>query len=163
MIKLIGHNDVFEAIKLMNKSTMDNEYKGFDRNETVWISFLLDLVKKQAEGSPHALVIGDYDKTTNALKGFLSASTFYSYYNTDCIMDVHDCIVNHDYNNAYVVYRLFDYMIEHVKKHGGKAWRADSIRPKKEGQAYAKFLARRYNTKTHVSVRGVVQENKDEL
>jgi len=162
MIKLIGHNDVFEAIKLMNKSTMDNEYKGFDRNETVWISFLLDLVKKQAEGSPHALVIGDYDKTTNALKGFLSASTFYSYYNTDCIMDVHDCIVNHDYNNAYVVYRLFDYMIEHIKKNKGRYWRADSVRGEQEALDYGRFLQKRYKAQLHVSVRGDIQENKNE-
>ena len=74
MIKPIEDNNVFEAITLMNKSTIDNQYKGYDRNEAAWISFFVDLVKKQKEGNPHVLVIGDYDKTTNALKGFLSAS-----------------------------------------------------------------------------------------
>ena len=77
-------------------------------------------------------------------------------------MDVKDCIVDHNYNNAFVIYRLFDYMIEHTKKHGGKNWRADSVRSGKEGMDYAAFLNKRYNTDTHVSVRGVIQENKDE-
>lgn len=163
MIKLIEDNNVFEAISLMNKSTIDNQYKGYDRNEAAWISFFVDLVKKQKEGNPHVLVIGDYDKTTNALKGFLSASTYNNYYNNQWVMDVKDCIVNHDYNNAYVVYRLFDYMIKHIKDHGGKSWRADSVRDEKAAIDYGRFLQKRYNAEVHVSVRGNLQENKDEL
>ena len=38
----------------MNKSCQDNEYKGYERNEAVWISFFLNLIKRQKEGSPHA-------------------------------------------------------------------------------------------------------------
>ena len=41
-------------------------------------------------------------------------------------------------------------------------WRADSIRSGQEGIDYAKFLNKRYNTDTHVSVRGVIQENNNE-
>lgn len=161
MIKIIGDNDVLEAINLMNASVDMEQYKDRKRNESAWINYFLNLVEKQKE-SPHALVIGDYDKE-NKLKGFLSACSFVDYYNNQYIMDVKDCIVDHRYNNAFTVYRLFDYLEEHVKKNNGTSWRADSIRSEKEGQAYAKFLAKRYNTKTHVSVRGIIQENKNEL
>lgn len=161
MIKLIEDNNVFEAISLMNKSTKENEYKGYDRNEAVWISFFLGLVKKQSEGNPHALVIGDYDKT-NKLRGFLSASTYNNYYNNQWVMDVKDCIVDHNYHNAFVVYRLFDYMMKHIKQQGGKSWRADSVRDEKAAIDYGSFLQKRYNAEVHVSVRGNLQENKDE-
>ena len=158
MIKKIGDNDVFEAIKLMNKSTEDNEYFGYDRNEAIWIEYFLSIVSSQREGSPHSLVIGDYDDN-NKLRGFLTATTFSNYYNKEWVMDVKDCIVDHDHNNAFVVYRLFDAMIAHVKEHGGKHWRADSIRGEQEALDYGRFLQRRYNTALHVSVRGVIQEN----
>jgi len=160
MITIIGDNDVLEAINLMNASVDMEEYKYKKRNESAWIAFFLELVHEQKE-SPHALVIGDYDET-NKLKGFLSAKSYVDYYNLEHIMDVKDCRVDRNYNNAFTVYRLFDYMIGHIKKNGGKSWRADSIESEEEGQAYAKFLAKRYNTKTHVSVRGIIQENKDE-
>ena len=162
MIRTIEDNNVFEAIKLMNKSTEDNNYYGYERNEAVWIEYFLSLVKKQKEGSPHSLVIGDYDETDN-LRGFLSASTFNNYYNNQWVMDVKDCIVDHNYNNAFVVYRLFDYMMSHIKKHGGKHWRADSVRGEEEALQYGRFLQKRYNAELHVSVRGVIQENKNEL
>ena len=158
MIKLIGDNDTFEAIQLMNKSTKDNEYFGYDRNESVWIQYFLALVEKQREESPHVLVIGDYTDD-GILRGFLSASTFVNYYNKEYVMDVKDCIVDHDYNNAFVVYRLFDAMLNHLRKHGGKHWRADSIRGEQEALNYGRFLQHRYNAALHVSVRGVLQEN----
>jgi len=50
-------------------------------------------------------------------------------------------------------------MVDHTKKHGGTTWRADSVRPGKEGIDYATFLNKRYNTDTHVSVRGLITEN----
>tara|TARA_S200002703_G_scaffold147739_1_gene143817 strand:- start:41 stop:514 length:474 start_codon:yes stop_codon:yes gene_type:complete len=156
MIKKIEDNDVFEAIQLMNKSTKDNEYYGYKRNESVWIQYFLSLVEKQKQGSFHDLVIGDYQD--NKLRGFLSASTFSTYYTNEYVMDVKDCIVDHDYNNAYTVYRLFDAMIAHVKEHGGKHWRADSIRSEQEAMDYGRFLQRRYDAAIHVSVRGVIQE-----
>jgi hypothetical protein len=161
MIKLIEDNDVLEAINLMAKSTKDKTFFGYEENQAIWIEFFLGLVKRQKENDPHVLVVGDWDNKN--LRGFLSASTFSNYYNNSWVMDVKDCIVDHDYNNVFVVYRLFDYMIEHVKKHDGKHWRADSVRSGDEGTNYAKFLNRRYNTETHVSVRGVIQENKDEI
>ena len=46
MIKLIGDNDVFEVLKLMNKSTEQNNYS-FERNESKWISFLLNAIQEQ--------------------------------------------------------------------------------------------------------------------
>jgi len=154
MIKKIEDNNVFEAIKLMDKSTKDNNYYGYERNESVWIQYFLSLVEKQKEGSPHALVIGDYQD--GALRGFLSAATFSNYYNKEWVMDVKDCIVDHDHNNAFVVYRLFDAMIAHIKEHGGKHWRADSVRGEQEALDYGRFLQHRYNAELHVSVRGVL-------
>ena len=158
MIKKIEDNDVYEAIQLMDKSTKDNDYYGYKRNESVWIQYFLSLVEKQKEGSPHVLVIGDYDNK-NKLRGFLSAATFSNYYDKEWVMDVKDCIVDHDHNNAFVVYRLFDAMIAHVKQHGGKHWRADSVRGEQEALDYGRFLQHRYNAALHVSVRGVIQEN----
>ena len=156
MIKKIEDNDVLEAIKLMNKSTEQIEYP-YQRNEAVWIKYFLSLVEKQNEGDPHVLVIGNY--SDNKLRGFLSAYTFINYYNNEYIMDVKDCIVDHEYNNGLVVCRLFDAMIEHVKKHGGKSWRADSIHDTEDAMRYGRFLKHRYNAALHVSVRGVLQEN----
>jgi len=161
MIKLIEDNDVLEAITLMHNSTQGKFY-GYERNEAIWIEYFLSLVKKQKEGNLHALVIGDYDKT-NKLRGFLSASTFSNYYDHQWVMDVKDCIVDHNYNNAFVVYRLFDHMMKHIKKSGGKHWRADSVRSEEEALKYGRFLQKRYNAELHVSVRGVIQENKNEL
>ena len=157
MIKLIGDNDVFEAIKLMDKSTKGKEHLGYERNESIWIQYFTSLVEKQNEGSPHVLVIGDYTDN-GTLRGFLSASTFSNYYNKEWVMDVKDCIVDHDHNNAFVVYRLFDAMIEHVRANGGRHWRADSIRGEQEALDYGRFLQHRYNAALHVSVRGVLQE-----
>jgi len=158
MIRKIEDNDVLEAIKLMDKSTKDHKYLGYDRNETIWIQYFLSLVEKQKEGGPHVLVIGDY-ANNGKLRGFLSASTFSSYYTKEWVMDVKDCIVDHDYNNTFTVYRLFDAMIAHVKEHGGKHWRADSVRSEQEAMDYGRFLQHRYNAALHVSVRGVIQEN----
>jgi len=157
MIKLIGDNDVFEAIKLMDKSTKGKEHLGYERNESIWIQYFTSLVEKQKEGTPHVLVIGDY-ADDGSLRGFLSAATFSNYYNKEWVMDVKDCIVDHDYNNAFVVYRLFDAMMDHIKKHGGKHWRADSVRSEQEAMDYGRFLQHRYNAALHVSVRGVLQE-----
>lgn len=156
MIKKLEDNNVLEAIQLMNKSTQDNEYHfGYSRNEAVWIKYFLELVEKQKQ-TPHALVIGDYIDGT--LRGFLSAESFINYYNNEYIMDVKDCIVDHDHNNAYTIYRLFDAMIAHTKKHGGKQWRSDSIMGEQEALDYGRFLQHRYDAALHVSVRGVIQE-----
>jgi len=158
MIRLIEDNDVLEAIKLMDESEKYNDYYGYARNESIWIQYFTSLVERQKEGSPYVLVIGDYDED-GKLRGFLSADAFQNYYNKEWVMDVKDCIVNHEVNNAYVVYRLFDAMIDHVKKHKGKHWRADSVRGEQEAMDFGRFLQRRYDAAIQVSVRGVLQEN----
>ena len=91
MIRAIGQNDVLEALLLMKKSNEQNDYKDTEYNENAWISFFCSLVHKQSKKDPNALVLGYYD---NDLKGFLSASTFVSYYNNQTTMDVRDCIVD---------------------------------------------------------------------
>ena len=101
MIRAIGQNDVLEALLLMKQSTEQNEYKNTEYNENAWITFFCNLVDKQSKQDPNALVIGYYD---NTLKGFLSASTFNSYYNNSVIMDVRDCIVDkNNKNNGKIV------------------------------------------------------------
>jgi len=153
MIKKIEDNDVFEAIKLMKKYTDDNPAFGYDYNEAVWIKYFLSIVEKQ---DAHNIAIGDYNK--GKLKGFLTASAFINYYNNQWVMDVKDCVVDIDNkNNAFIVYRLFDYMIKHIKKHGGKHWRADSIRTEEDAIKYSRFLQKRYNSVMNISVRGVIE------
>jgi len=156
MIKKIEDNDVFEAIKLMKKYVDANPSFGYDYNEAVWIKYFLSIVEKQNQDDPHYIAIGDYDK--DKLKGFLSASTFVNYYNNQWVMDVKDCVVDIDNkNNSFIVYRLFDYMVEHIKKHGGKHWRADSIRTEEDAIKYSRFLQKRYNSVMNISVRGVIE------
>jgi len=156
MIKKIEDNNVYEAITLMNKAVTEGRHDAYKRNEYVWIQSFMSLIQEQRKENPRVLVIGDYDNN-NKLRGFLSASAFINSYDGEYVMDIRDCIVDHDYkNNAFVIYRLFDAMIAHVKKHGGKYWRADSIRSEQEAMDYGRFLQHRYNAKLHVSVRGEV-------
>ena len=156
MIRAIGQNDVLEAILLMKKSNEQNDYKDTEYNENAWISFFCSLVHKQSKKDPNALVLGYYD---NDLKGFLSASTFISYYNNQPTMDVRDCIVDKTYKyNSKVVHELFTHMIDHTKEHGGKYWRADSIQPYNDALRYGKFLEKRFNGNLHISVRGKIGE-----
>jgi hypothetical protein len=156
MIKKLEDNDVFEAMMLMNKTITEKKHDAYKKNEYIWIQSFMSLIEEQRKENPCVLVIGDYD-SNNKLRGFLSASAFVNSYDGKYVMDVRDCIVNHDYkNNAFVIYRLFDAMINHVKEKGGKYWRADSIRSEQEAFDYGRFLQHRYNAKLHVSVRGEV-------
>ena len=156
MIKLIEDNNVFEAIQFMKNYTIDNgEFYGFEYNEAVWIKYFLEIVEQQKH-SPHYLAIGYYNKE---LKGFLTAQSYNNYYNNKYIMDVKDCIVNlQNKNNAYIVYKLFDSMIKHTKKYGGKHWRADSVRGESASLRYGKLLVKRYNAKLNTSIRGIIGE-----
>ena len=155
MIRAIGQNDVLEAILLMKKSNEQNDYKDTEYNENAWISFFCSLVHKQSKKDPNSLVLGYYD---NDLKGFLSASTFVSYYNNQTTMDVRDCIVDKTYKyNSKVVHELFTHMIDHTKEHGGKYWRADSIQPYDDALRYGKFLEKRFKGNIHISVRGSIE------
>ena len=156
MIKRIEDNDVFEAIQLMNKSTQENTYGGYERNEAVWISFFLNIVAKQKE-SPHYLAIGEYQD--GKLVGFLLASTFKSYYNNCYTMDVKDCIVNKDTASPFTVTKLFDEMIQHTKMHGGLRWRADSIRAEEHSEKYVKLLSKKYGADIYYSAHGEINMN----
>lgn len=156
MIKRIEDNDVFEAIQLMNKSTTENTYGGYERNEAVWISFFLNIVAKQKEGNPHYLAVGEYKD--GKLIGFILASTFRSYYNNCYTMDVKDCIVDKDTSNAFTVIKLFNAMIAHTKYHGGMRWRADSIRAEEHSEQYAKLLKIKYGAELYYSAHGKINQ-----
>jgi len=161
MIKLIEDNDVFEAIQLMDKSTKENTYGGYNRNEAVWISFFLNIVEKQKEGNPHYLAIGEYKN--NTLIGFLLASTFVSYYNNEYTMDVKDCIVDKDEATPFTVTKLFDAMLNHTKTHGGLRWRADSIRMIEHSKNYVNLLKLKYGAEVYYSAHGIInKENTNE-
>jgi len=155
MIKQLGDNDVYEAIQLMNKSTQENIYNSYTRNESKWISFLINIIDKQKD-NPNYLAIGNYKN--NKLNGFLLAHTFIGHYNDDPIMDVKDCIVDSDNSNAYTVIRLFDSMIDHIRKHNGKKWRADSIRTQEDTWKYAKLLQLKYNAELFYAAHGNIGE-----
>jgi len=153
MIKLIGDNDVFEVLTLMNKSVEQNKYP-FKRNESRWITFLLTVIKEQADANPNYLAIGDY--VDNKLKGFLLANSFTNHYTSDVIMDVKDCIVDLENNNAYTTIRLYNYLMEHIKKHNGNRWRADSVRAYEDTFKYAKLLKLKYNAELFYSAHGTI-------
>ena len=146
---------MYECIKLMHKSTEDNNYKAYDRNERCWIQHLAHHIEKQKENSPYYLAIGDY-ASDNSLRGFMLASAFQTFYTEEYVMDVKDCIVNQDYNNAFTVTRLFNYMVDHIRKHGGTHWRADSIRTSNKAFEYTEFLAKKYNATPFYGVHGRV-------
>jgi len=158
VIEEIEDNKVFEAIQLMKKYVDDNgEFFGYDYNEAIWIKFFLNIVEQQKK-DPNYLAIGHY--TDGVLTGFLTASTFQNYYNNQWVMDVKDCIVDlENKNNSFIVFKLFDYMIEYIKEHNGKHWRADSVRGQEEALRYGKLLEKRYNAKVHTSIRGIIGEN----
>tara|TARA_R100000742_G_C4279182_1_gene103156 strand:- start:2816 stop:3298 length:483 start_codon:yes stop_codon:yes gene_type:complete len=159
MIKTIEDNDVFEAIQLMNKSTKENLYGGYERNEAVWISFFLKIVAKQKENNPHYIAIGEYKD--NKLIGFLLGSTYNSYYNNICTMDVKDCIMDKDVATPFTVTKLFNAMISHVKNHGGSRWRADSIRMTEHSENYVNLLKLKYGAETYYSAHGIIKENEN--
>lgn len=153
MIKLLTDNDMVDAINLMSKSYDDNDYIGYDKNERSWIEHFCKHVREQT-GGPHYIAVGDFSDE-GKLQGFLLASTFKNYYTQEYVMDVKDCIVDHDHsNNLFIVRRLFDYMMEHIKANGGKHWRADSIRSFGDCERYAEFLKRFYNAEASLSMRG---------
>ena len=157
MIRLIEDNDTFEAIKLMRRYTISNgDFFGFEYNEAAWMKYFLDIVEQQ-KTNPHYLAVGDF--TEDNIVGFLTATSYVNHYDNRYVMDVKDCIVNlENKNNAFIVYRLFDSMIEHTKKHGGKHWRADSVRGESDSFKYGELLKRRYNAEVSASIRGVIGE-----
>jgi len=155
MIRKLEDNDVVKAIQLMDSSTQQNNYEPYARNERCWIQHLTTHIEEQKANDPRFIAIGDYDKET--LKGFMLASAFQCYYTQEWVMDVKDCIVDNNYNNVFTVTRLFNYMIAHVKEHGGKHWRADSIRANDKSIEYTEFLKKKYNAIPFHGVHGMVE------
>lgn len=152
MIRGLTHNDTVECINLMNKYSFHAHY---ERDEAIWIKHFINHVIEYNKGNPHFLAIGDFD-SDEYLNGFLIAGSFRNYYNESYVMDVKDCILEEEKFPARSAMRLFDAMIEHVKKHGGKHWRADSIRDGHFGQKYCEFLCKKYDAKLHHGVRGII-------
>jgi hypothetical protein len=155
MIKTIEDNNMYECIQLMHKSLQELDHQLYGRNERYWIEHLSTHVGEQANNNPLFIAIGDY-ASNGSLRGFMLASAFRNFYNKEWVMDVKDCIVDQDYNNAFTVTRLFNYMIDHVKQHGGTYWRADSIRAGNQAIEYIEFLAKKYNAIPFHGVHGRV-------
>lgn len=157
MLKLLDENDVVQVINLMDKTGDSDYYHGYHRNEAAWTAHFLNILNNQSKGNANFLAIG-YFNEQGVLRGFMLASVFNNYYTNEPIMDVKDCIVDPDNPmNAKIIISLFDYMIYHTKKHGGKQWRADSIHTYDESKKYVEFLNKRYNCAIQFSARGVIE------
>jgi hypothetical protein len=156
MIVYINDNMMMECLRLMDKSTEDNDYQPYEKNERCWIEHFSTHVREQKNGNPKYLAIADVNVEKDYINGFMLASAFQNYYTQEWVMDVKDCIVDHDFKNGRTVIRLFDHMINHVKEHGGKHWRADSIRDPENAQGYAEFLQRKYGAIPFSGVHGTV-------
>lgn len=158
MIKKLGDNNVYEALKLMDIATKQNFSHTIvvERNEAKWISYFINIIQEQNKENPNYLAIGEYQN--DELRGFMLATTFVGHYNDEPIMDVRDCIVDFEKSTPYTVIRLFDYMIAHVRKHGGKRWRADSIRNQEDTLKYSKLLQHKYNAELFYAAHGNIGE-----
>lgn len=155
MIKLIGDNNICECIRLMDTSLKKLEHQLYDRNERCWLQHIAHHVEEQNKGNALFLAIGDY-ASDNSLRGFMLASAFKNFYNHNWVMDVKECITDNNYNNAFTVARMFNYMINHVKEQGGSYWRADTIRAGTEANNYIQFLIKKYNAIPFQGVHGKV-------
>ena len=157
MIVYITDNMLVDCINLMDKSARDNDYQPYDRNERCWIEHLTAHVREQKLGNPKFLAIADVEPHAGYIRGFILASAFQNYYTQEWVMDVKDCIVDHDYHNGRVVIRLFNAMFDHMKQHGGTLWRADSIRDPKNAELYCKFLEKKFNAVPFMGVHGKLE------
>ena len=156
MIVYINDNMMMECLRLMEKSCEDNDYAPYEENQRCWIDHFSYHVREQKQGNAKFLAIADVDVDRDLIKGFMIASAFSNYYTQEMVMDVKDCIVDHDYQNGRIVKRLFDHMLDHVKQHGGKYWRADSIRAGDKAEEYCKFLQKLYGAIPFSGVHGKV-------
>jgi len=157
MLRLLNNNDVVKVINLMDKTGNSDYYHGYHRDEAIWTAYFINILSQQVQGDANYLALGYFNKE-KILKGFMLASTFNNYYTNEPIMDVKDCIVDPDNPfNAKIVISLFDYMIYHTKKHGGKQWRADSIHTYDQSKKYVEFLHKKYNCAIQFSARGVIE------
>tara|TARA_X000001388_G_scaffold75944_2_gene71969 strand:+ start:702 stop:1175 length:474 start_codon:yes stop_codon:yes gene_type:complete len=157
MIKKLTNNDTVKVITLMNNYIATGQnIIGLQRDEAVWITFFLNILKEQNHNNPHYFAYGDFEGDT--LKGFLLASTYTSHYNAHIIMDVKDCIVDLNHNTTYTVIRLFNTLMDYIKKNKGMRWRADSIRAEKHTEQYARLLKLKYNADIYFSAHGKIGE-----
>lgn len=155
MIRVLNNNDTVKVITLMDKYIASGQnHIGLQRNEAAWVQFYLNILKEQNQNNPHYFAVGDFEKDN--LRGFILANTYTSHYNNEIIMDVKDCIVDFDYNNTYTVIRLFNSLMEHIKKYKGVRWRADSIRAEEHTKQYAKLLKLKYNAEIYFSAHGKI-------
>lgn len=152
MVRGLTHNDTVECIQLMNKYSYHAHYQ---RDEAMWIQHLINHIVEYNKGNPHFLAIGDFN-SDGYLDGFMLCGSFKNYYNQQFVMDVKDCILEEESRPLHSAIRLFNYMIEHTKKHGGIHWRADSIRGGEMGEKYCKFLVKKYGAVLHHNVRGII-------
>ena len=162
MIRKLHSNDTIKTITLMNEYIEANKdspsISMLDRKESVWVSYLVNAIHEQLSNNPHYIVVGDFDNNNN-LNGFILAASFQSYYNNSTIMDIKDCVVKPgDKNGAYIVVRLFNEVMNHIKQYGGKHWRADSIRVNEDSLKYGKFLQKKYGGVIHFSINGIIKE-----
>ena len=157
MIVYIHDNMILECMDLMHKSTDDNDYQPYDRNERCWVEHFTTHVREQKKGNPKFLAIADVDRDKDCIRGFLLASAFQNYYTQEWVMDVKDCIVDHDYHNARTVIRLFNAMFDHMRQHGGSHWRADSIRAHDKAVEYTEFLQKKFGAIPFAGVHGKLE------
>lgn len=156
MIRKLEDNDVAACISLMLTSYAQNKGYGVGygmRNEASWIEFLIKHIRG-AQHDPHFFTVGDFQD--GELKGFMMASTYLCVYTDRYVMDVKDCIVDKNNNNAIRVTRFFDKLMHHIEDNGGLDWRADSVQVFEDSDKYAEFLCKRYRGTKYVSVRGQV-------
>ena len=156
MYRKLEDNDASACIELMKRSYAQNNGYGVgynSRNEVSWIEFLIKHIRG-AQESPHFFTVCNVQD--GELKGFLIASTYLCAYTDRYVMDVKDCIVDKENNNAIRVTRFFDKLMEHIEDSGGLDWRADSVQVFDDSHKYAEFLCKRYGGTKYMSVRGQV-------
>ena len=159
MIKLMGSNDVYDAMTLVRISYEEDAYFAYDnKDEAYWTAGFLELLAKAKGGDPNYLAIKFVDESNNML-GFMLCSTYIEQYCGKPVMDVKEMIVDYSAgkpSNALTVKACFDYMIEHIKAHGGADWRADTIHSTGMAKDYVAFLQKQYNCTPLSGVRGVI-------
>jgi len=159
MIKLMCSNDVFEAMTVMKASLEEDDYTAYpERNEAYWLNGFLEILSKAQGGDPNYLAIKSVDEDGGML-GFMLCSTYIEQYCGRPVMDVKDMIVNYRAGklaNAKTVKECFDYMIEHVRLHGGSDWRADTAHSESYSKDYVTFLQKQYDCTIRYGVRGVI-------
>lgn len=159
ILKKVGKTEAIQCMNLMRETCLVMSFGGYEYDEINWCTFFMDVVKRQDQGDLNYMAYAVYKDSD--LLGFMTCNTFQNYYNETPIMDVKDMIVDETagrFTKAKVTAMLFDNMIKYVKSHGGKQWRADTVRTYEESEAYANFLKKRYDCSVSFSMRGTINE-----